>query len=104
MDAILIGNLMPENDKLVVWPVYFDSERSRRGGRMVRLEDAVRNPSIDDLINAAIKAGLKPEIERDKKHPKTWHDSSGRILVSKQRPKNEILKSIAKHMQVKRKP
>jgi len=98
-----IINLMPKNEKLVIWPVYFDSERSRREGRMVRLENAVKHPNIDDLINAALRAGLKPEIERDKKHPKTWYESSGRILVLKQGSKNEILKSIAKHIQAMKK-
>jgi signal recognition particle subunit SRP19 len=103
LETTRIINLMPENDKLVVWPVYFDSERSRHEGRMVRLEDAVKHPSIDDLVKAAIKAGLKPIIERDKKHPKTWYESSGRILVLKKGSKNEVLKSIAKHMQVLKK-
>ncbi len=95
---------MPEKDKQVIWPIYFDSERSRRDGRMVRLENSISSPNIDDLINAALKAGLNPEIERDKKHPKIWHESSGRILVTKQGSKNEMLKRIARNLKVKKKP
>src|SRR5512136_1786484 len=85
---ILIGccyeiDSMPVKDKLVIWPIYFDSDRSRQDGRMVPLADAISKPNIDDIISAASKSGLKPEIEREKKHPKTWYHTSGRILVPK---------------------
>ncbi len=94
---------MPAKDKLVVWPLYFDAARSRSEGRMIPLHDAVREPTIDDVITAALKSGLKPEIEREKRHPKTWADVSGRILVQKSNPKSEILKRISKNMKGKRK-
>lgn len=94
---------MPEKDKFVIWPIYFDSTRSRSEGRMVPAEDAVSSPTIDDVITAALKAGLKPEIEREKRHPKTWHESSGRILVAKKGPKSVVLKRIAGSLKGKKK-
>ncbi len=102
---ILIGcyyeiDLMPEKDKLVIWPIYFDSDRSRKDGRMVPLADSISKPSIDDIINAASKSGLMPEIEREKKHPKLWYQSSGRILVTKKSSKSSILKMIARNLKV----
>ncbi len=68
---------------------------------MVSAEDAVSIPTIDDVITAALKAGFKPEIERDKKHPKTWHESSGRILVQKIGSKSAVLKKIAASLKLK---
>jgi signal recognition particle subunit SRP19 len=88
---------MPEKDKLVIWPIYFDAARSRRDGRMVSIQAAVNEPTLDMLITAAIKSGLKPEIEREKRHPKIWHqpEAAGRILVKKNGSKSAILKRIA---------
>ena len=88
---------MPEKDKLVIWPIYFDIARSRGEGRMVSLQEAINEPTLDLVITAALKSGLKPEIEREKMHPKTWHqaEAAGRILVAKNGPKSAILKRIA---------
>jgi signal recognition particle subunit SRP19 len=93
---------MPDKDKLVIWPLYFDAGRSRSEGRMVGIHDAIKEPTIDDLMTAALRSGLKPEIEREKKHPKTWADASGRILVQKSHPKSEILKRISKNLKGKK--
>jgi len=94
---------MPEKDKLVIWPIYFDAALSRKDGRMVNIQEAVNGPNLDMLITAALKAGFKPEIEREKKHPKTWHqdESSGRILISRIGPKSAALKKIAFAMKSK---
>ena len=68
---------------------------------MVSVEDSVPSPNVDDVIAATLKAGIKPEIEREKKHPSTWQASSGRILVPKSEHKTAILKKIAKSLKVK---
>jgi signal recognition particle subunit SRP19 len=93
---------MPEKrDTIVIWPIYFDSNKTRSEGRMVSAGDSVPGPSIDDVITATLKAGIKPEIERDKKHSSTWQASSGRILVPKSEQKTVILKKIAKSLKAK---
>lgn len=94
---------MPEKDKLVIWPIYFDAARSRSEGRMVSLQDAILEPTLDGVITAALKSGFKPEIEREKKHPKTWHEAeaAGRILVAKNGPKSKALKRIASSLKSK---
>jgi signal recognition particle subunit SRP19 len=96
---------MPEKDKLVIWPIYFNADRSRAEGRMVSLQDAVKEPNLDLVITASLKSGFKPEIEREKKHPKTWHkdEASGRILVAKKGSKSAVLKRIAGSMKSKHK-
>ncbi len=94
---------MPEKDKLVIWPIYFDIARTRSEGRMVSRQDAVNEPNLDMLITASLKSGFKPEIEREKKHPKTWHleEASGRILLAKKGSKSAVLKRIAGNMKAK---
>jgi len=94
---------MPEKDKLVIWPIYFDIARTRSEGRMVSHQDAVNEPNLDMIITASIKSGLKPEIEREKKHPKTWHkpEAAGRILVAKKGSKSATLKKIAGSLKMK---
>ncbi len=82
--------------------MYFDAARSRSEGRAVSMQDAVKEPTIDEVMKAALQTGLKPEIEREKKHPKNWADASGRILVPKSRPKSEILKRISKNLKGKK--
>lgn len=94
---------MPEKDKLAIWPIYFDASRSRQEGRMVSLPDAVNEPNLDMLITAAIKAGFKPEIDREKRHPKIWHEegAAGRIMISRAGPKSSALKRIASSMKMR---
>ncbi len=93
---------MPDKDKLVIWPIYFDSTRSRRDGRMVSVQEGIKEPSLENVIAAAQKAGFKPEIERVKRHPKTWYESSGRILILKKGPKSAALKRIARSLKGKK--
>jgi len=70
---------------------------------MVSRQDAVNEPNLDMLITASLKAGFKPEIEREKRHPRTWHleESSGRILLAKKGKKSAVLKRIALSMKAK---
>jgi signal recognition particle subunit SRP19 len=89
-------------DVVVIWPLYFDAARSRSEGRMVPASVAISSPTLDQLITAAIKAGYKPEIERDKKHPSNWYECSGRILVPKREPKSAVLRKIAMSMRSKK--
>jgi signal recognition particle subunit SRP19 len=94
--------VMPgKKDKLVIWPIYFDSTKTRSEGRMVSVEESVASPTVDDVMAAALKAGIRPEIEMEKKHPSTWQASSGRIIVPKSEPKTAVLKKIAKSLKAK---
>lgn len=93
---------MPEKrDTIVIWPIYFDSAKTRSEGRKVSAEDSVANPTVDDIMTAALKAGINPEIRREKKHPSAWQESSGSILVPKVEPKTMVLKKIARSLKTK---
>lgn len=63
-----------------LYPVYFDSTRSRAEGRMVGKEHAVQNPLARDIVDAVQLLGLKVALEPEKTHPKDWANP-GRVRV-----------------------
>jgi signal recognition particle subunit SRP19 len=89
-----------ENDKLVIWPEYFDQSLTRAGGRRVPKKLATASPSIDTIQKAAKSLGYKPVLERDKKYPRNWwKKEGGRVLITtKGISKTKIIMNIAKRM------
>jgi len=83
-------------DKMVIWPVYIDSERTRGAGRAISRRHAITNPKSDEILMAALEMNLEPELERDKCYPKQWWDKKGRVLVLKKGSKNSVLREIAR--------
>ncbi|MCD6572763.1 MAG: signal recognition particle protein Srp19 [Thermoplasmata archaeon] len=80
-------------NKLVLWPIYFDSHMPRYW-RKVPKSMAVSNPSIDEIFKAAKKLGLNP-VKEEKAHPARWWRKEGCILIEKKGKKAEIIKKIA---------
>ena len=93
---------MGEKKKIVVYPCYFDSTKTRYYGRKVPLSLAVKKPKVEEIALVARKLGLNPIIEREKKHPRTWFFDEGRVLVDKVTSKNYTIKLIAKHLKALR--
>ena len=52
-------------DKWVIWPIYIDATASRKQGRKISRERAVKNPTADDIVKAAKKLGLNPVKEEN---------------------------------------
>lgn len=69
-----------------IYPVYFDSTRSREQGRRVPKEDAVENPMAREIIEGLAHIGqtqgipLQLVLEPMKTHPKDWANP-GRVKV-----------------------
>lgn len=63
-----------------LYPIYFDSSRTRAEGRRVGSELAVSNPLAREMADAAASLGLSTVFEPDKTHPKDW-SNPGRIRV-----------------------
>jgi signal recognition particle subunit SRP19 len=82
--------------KIVVYPQYIDSTKSRSNGRRIPLKDALPHPSIEEIVEAADKLGLNPLLEEDKKYPREWWSSTGRVIVDKRGSKLETLRLIAR--------
>ena len=51
-------------DRLTLWPSYFDVRRSRRSGRRVAKDAAVKKPDLEGLYTAARAVGLR-KIKRE---------------------------------------
>ncbi|MBI4344059.1 MAG: signal recognition particle protein Srp19 [Euryarchaeota archaeon] len=86
---------MVERDRIMVWPVYIDSQKSREDGRKISVRDAIEAPTLKEIEEAAKRLSLNPVLEPEKAYPKEWWEARGRVLVDKTKPKSVILKEIA---------
>lgn len=66
---------------LVLYPIYFDSRKTRAQGRRVAAAQSVENPSAKAVFEAAKAAGLSPVLEDEHHHPSSWFERGGRVLV-----------------------
>jgi signal recognition particle subunit SRP19 len=90
---------MPETDRIVIWPIYFDSRISRNGGRRVSRRGAVKSPRLDEIAEAARVLNLNCTIEDTKAHPAAWWEKHGRVLVKKtDASKSSILREVCSKM------
>jgi signal recognition particle subunit SRP19 len=83
-----------KGERIVVWPEYLDSTRTRGMGRRVSLAEAVKKPSLHEVYNAALDLGLNAETV-EAKYPRNWMYSRGYVLVDKRYPKTKLLRLIA---------
>jgi signal recognition particle subunit SRP19 len=86
---------MHKQNKIILWPAYFDSARSRNEGRRVRKNLAVPCPKISEVKDAADSLQLSCELISDVAFPQVPWLKSGMILVDKKQPKQEVLRRIA---------
>jgi len=83
--------------RVVIWPVYIDSRRTRGEGRKLPINQCVKAPKPEEIFKAAERAKLRPEIE-NKKYPKLWWEEKTRITVDKVESKLKTLRLIAKEL------
>lgn len=81
--------------KANIWPANIDAKKTAKEGRKIPLKNAVSSPKLREISRAAAKLGLNPQVEKDKSYPKSWWESSGRVIVDKKQPKREILIKIS---------
>ncbi|MPM47201.1 hypothetical protein SDC9_93909 [bioreactor metagenome] len=87
--------MMKDKGKLVIWPAYIDQTKSRSSGRIISRKNAVKEPHLNEIKEAAKQLGLNPEVESQKAYPKSWWEVSGRVLIDDKGPKSVIAKQIA---------
>jgi signal recognition particle subunit SRP19 len=85
-------------DKAIIWPIYFDSSKTRKKGRRVSKNLAVQSPKITELKEATDKLGLKNEINLEAHFPKMPWAKTGMLLVEKKEAKEKIIQKIAKQL------
>jgi signal recognition particle subunit SRP19 len=89
---------MRKQDKIIIWPAYFDQAKTRKKGRRVPKNLAVQSPKILEIQEAAQKLGLEFEVVVDKSYPKTPWAKTGMLLVEKKGSKEQIINRIAKQL------
>jgi len=89
---------MRKQDKVVVWPRYFDSTRTRKEGRRVPKNLAVPSPEILEVKDATDKLHMNSELIANVAFPRSPWLKSGMILVEKKHSKEETMKEIAKQL------
>ncbi|MEM3055085.1 MAG: signal recognition particle subunit SRP19/SEC65 family protein [Candidatus Bathyarchaeia archaeon] len=89
---------MRKQEKVILWPAYFDSTKARGEGRKIPKNLAVPSPKISELKEAIEKLGLEHELVLEASYPKTPWLKTGMILVTKKETKNQMMKKIAKQL------
>ncbi|MFQ6050891.1 MAG: signal recognition particle protein Srp19 [Candidatus Hydrothermarchaeota archaeon] len=90
-------------NKMIVWPVYLDYNKTRKEGRRIPKNIAVPDPKVSEIKEACIKLGLDPIVEEDKRYPRSWWEKSGRVMVNRNATKTQTLKEIARKILEQRK-
>jgi signal recognition particle subunit SRP19 len=90
--------MMRKQEKIIIWPSYFDSARSRIDGRRISRSLAVATPRITEVKEAAEKLGLACELVPDAGYSKTPWLKTGMLLVEKKGSKNQTISMIAKQL------
>jgi signal recognition particle subunit SRP19 len=89
---------MRKQDKIIIWPAYFDQAKTRKDGRRAPKDLTVLSQKILELQEAAQKIGLKFEVVADKGYPKTPWVKTGMLLVEKKGSKEQVISRIAKQL------
>ena len=89
---------MRKQNKIVLWPVYFDANKTRMEGRRVPRKLATPSPSLDEIQKAMKTIGLLPEVIPDAIHPSSPRQKTGLLIIPKKESKVETLRKIAKEL------
>lgn len=87
-----------DDQRLVLWPRYFDRSSSRLHGRRLPLKNAVDTPTAEAIAKAAKSLGLNPVLEKTSSYPKLPWKQEGRVLVDKKKSKTELIRLIASRL------
>jgi signal recognition particle subunit SRP19 len=86
------------DNQAIIWPVYFDVNKSRKEGRRVNRSQGVVSPKIAEIKEAADKLGLENELNLEARFPKAPWNKCGMLLVEKKEPKEDVIQKLAKQL------
>jgi len=89
---------MRNRDEIVLWPAYFDLNKTRREGRRVPKKAAKPNPSLDMIEKALKRMQIPYRIIPKAAYPRAPWERKGLILVKKAKSKSKILKEVASRL------
>lgn len=87
----------------VVYPAYFDAERSRSEGRRVPTDLAVPEPTVDEIAKAVQQVGYDATVERGKAYSREY-EPRGRVLArgTTDTTKNDLVRAVGAYVAVVR--
>jgi len=89
---------MRKQNKIFIWSVYFDSNKTRTDGRRVPKNLAVSNPKLEEIERATKRLGLQPEVISDAVYPRCPWRRTGLIILPKTESKCKTLEKVAKEL------
>jgi signal recognition particle subunit SRP19 len=89
---------MRKLDKAIIWPIYFDVNKSRKDGRRIPKSQAVVSPKITEIKEAADKLGLENEVNLEAHFPRMPWAKSGMLMIEKNEAKGDIIQKLAKQL------
>ncbi len=89
---------MKNRDEVALWPVYFDSTKTRAEGRKVSKKLAKPHPSIEMIEKALKKLRIPYRLVPNAAYPRIPWERKGLVLVKKVKSKSEILKEVASRL------
>lgn len=87
----------------VIYPAYLDAELTRSEGRRVPVDQAVDEPTLDEIAKAVQQVGYDAVIERDKSYSREY-ETRGRVLVqgADDASKNDLVQAVAAYVGILR--
>ncbi len=89
---------MQKKGRIVLWPLYLDSTKTRSDGRRVSKKLAVPAPKLEEIQKVAISLGFRPEIVSNAAHPSFPRQKTGLIVTSNKGSKTQIIRKIAEKL------
>jgi len=86
------------DNQVIIWPAYFDVNKSRKGGRRVNNSLAVVSPKIVEIKMAADNLGLENEVNFEAHYPRAPWAKVGMLVVEKREPKEAVIAKLAKQL------
>ena len=91
---------MKDYEHVILWLDYFNKNLKRRQGRKVKRDQAIFDPTVQELVEASKAAGFQlsdQEINSDARYPRRSFVKSGYVMVAKKEgmKKSQIINSVA---------
>jgi signal recognition particle subunit SRP19 len=91
---------LKDYEHVVLWLDYFNKNLKRRQGRKVKRDQAVFDPTVQELVEATRAAGFElsdQEINSDARFPRRSFVRSGYVMVTKKEgiKKSQIIDAVA---------
>ena len=94
---------MKDYEHVVIWLDYFNKNLTIRAGRRLPKEKCIFDPSLKELQDAVVDAGMNFKESNDKaRFPRRAFVRSGYIVVPKSASKGKILGKISEKLVSKR--